>query len=159
MILPLLLLAQVTPVQPLPKAELPAPPADEAAVLAPITRLFDGIAAKDGARILAQVRPEGLGTAVAEKPDGTRAITTRTWSAFAANFKPGPGPSLEERAVGMPAVEIDGDIAMAWVPYVFLVDGKLAHCGTNHFDLVRDAGQWKILNVTWSQRTTGCEAP
>ena len=72
---------------------------------------------------------------------------------------PGEGPALEERLVGAPAIEIDGDIAMVWSPYVFLVDGKLSHCGTDHFDLVREAGQWKVLNITWTKRKTDCPAP
>ena len=54
------------------------------------------------------------------------------------------------------AVDIDGDIAMVWSPYVFTIDGKVAHCGTDHFDMVREDGRWKIANLTWSKRTTGC---
>jgi len=27
----------------------------------------------------------------------------------------------------------------------------------DHFDLVRENGAWKVQNVTWSSRTTGCE--
>src|SRR3546814_6159289 len=60
-----------------------------------------------------------------------------------------------ERFTGPPAVEIDGDIAMVWAPYTFLLDGKPHHCGIDHFDLIREGIQWKVLNVTWSQRTTG----
>src|SRR3546814_4268831 len=63
-----------------------------------------------------------------------------------------------ERFTGPPAVEIDGDIAMVWAPYTFLLDGKPHHCGIDHFDLIREGIQWKVLNVTWSQRTTGCGA-
>ena len=47
---------------------------------------------------------------------------------------------------------------MVWSPYVFTIDGKLSHCGTNHFDMVRDATGWKVQNVTWTQRTTDCPA-
>jgi hypothetical protein len=78
-----------------------------------------------------------------------------SWAEFVARFKPG-GPKLEERLVGAPAIEIDGDIAMVWSPYVFLIDGKLSHCGIDHVDLVRESGGWKILNLTWTQRTTNC---
>ena len=48
---------------------------------------------------------------------------------------------------------------MVWAPYTLLKDGKPDHCGYDHFDLVREGTTWKILNVTWSQRTTGCIAP
>ena len=152
----LALLLQVTPVQPIVRGTaLPPPASEEGQVLAPIQRTFDAITAGDGAAILAATRPEGRATAVVERADGTRAVRTFEWSAFAAQLKPGADRRVE-RFVGQPAVEIDGDMAMVWAPYDFTINGKLAHCGVNHFDLVRQDGGWRILNVTWTQRTTGC---
>ena len=157
MILPLLLLAlQVTPVAPLPKGTaLPPSASEEGQVIAPVQRLFDALAANDLAAILAEVRSDGRATAVVEKADGTTAITTSDWPAFAAKLGK-PGPKLAETFTGMPAIEIDGNIAMVWGSYTFTVDGKPSHCGTNHVDLVRDGGRWRINNITWTQRTTGC---
>jgi hypothetical protein len=150
----LLALAALSPATKLPPAEaLPPPASDEQAVLLPINQLFAAMTAKDGARILAQARADGRLTGVSET-----GAKSSTWSEFAGGFKPGEGPALEERLVGAPAIEVDGDIAMVWSPYVFLVDGKLSHCGIDHFDLVRDAGQWKVLNITWTKRKTDCPA-
>jgi Putative lumazine-binding len=156
LILPLILLAaQITPVQPIVKGTaLPPPGSEEAQVMAPITMMFDGLARRDGAIILNSVRPDGGATVAMEKADGTRTIRHLSWAEFAAGLKPGP-EKYEERLTDI-AVEIDGDIAMVWSPYTFFVDGKAQHCGVDHFDLVREAGSWKIQNVTWSQRTTGC---
>ena len=157
LILPLLLLAQVTPAQPMPKGTgLPPPATDEAAVMAPINAMFAGMAARDPQKLLAQLRPEGGATVAIEGADGKRIVSHLSWSEFAAHLKPGP-EKLEERLTD-PAIEVDGDIAMVWAPYTFFIDGKAHHCGIDHFDLVREAGAWKILNVTWSQRTTGCGA-
>ena len=157
MILPLLLLAlQVTPVAPLPKGTaLPPSASEEGQVIAPVQRLFDALAANDPAAILAEVRSDGRATAVVEKADGTTAVTTSDWPAFAAKLGK-PGPKLAETFTGMPAIEIDGNIAMVWGSYTFTVDGKPSHCGTNVVDLVRDGGRWRINNITWTQRTTGC---
>jgi hypothetical protein len=123
--------------------------------MAPINAMFAGLEARNGAAIIAQTRPEGGATAVAEKPDGTRAIRHLSWVDFAGGIKPGP-EHYQEKLLD-PAVEIDGDIAMVWSRYVFTIDGKPHHCGIDHFDLVRENGAWKILNITWSSRTTGCE--
>ena len=127
----------------------------EAAVLAPIKAMFAGLEARDSAAILAQTRPEGGATVASEKPDGTHSIRHLSWADFAAGIKPGPEHYQEELLD--PAVEIDGDIAMVWSRYVFTIDGKPHHCGVDHFDLVRENGAWKLLNVTWSSRTNGCE--
>jgi hypothetical protein len=68
-----------------------------------------------------------------------------------ARFTPGPERFAETMAD--PTVLIDGDIAMVWGRYSFSIDGKLHHCGVDHFDLVREAGQWKIANLSWTRTT------
>lgn len=154
---PLPALAQITPTPKLPPANpLPYEDPDAAAVLAPIHGLFAAIAKRDGQAALPFVRAEGRATAAGVRPDGTPVVNGKSWSEFAAGLTAGP-ERFEER-MGHPAIETDGDIAMVWGDYVFLIDGKVSHCGVNHFDLVREAGSWKVLNVTWSRRTTGCPA-
>jgi hypothetical protein len=153
MILALLLAAQTAKLP--PWNPIPLDGTAEAAVMAPINAMFAGLEARDGAAILAQTRPEGGATVVSEKSDGTRAIRHESWAEFAGGIKPGPEHYQEK--LSDPAIEINGDIAMVWAPFVFTVDGKAHHCGVDHFDLIREKGAWKVLNVTWSQRTTGCE--
>ncbi|MEI9926561.1 MAG: nuclear transport factor 2 family protein [Sphingomonas sp.] len=140
---------KLPPANPLPYAD-----ADSAAVMAPITAMFAGLAAHDAAAILAQTRPEGGATVAVEHPDGTRSVRHFGWAEFAGGIKPG-ADRYEER-LSDPAIEVDGDVAMVWAPYVFYLNGKPDHCGVDHFDLVRENGAWKVLNVTWSQRTSGC---
>ncbi len=149
------LLATATPQDKLPPANpLPPPASEEGQVMAPVQMLFDGFARRDPAIILAALRADATAVVAAEKADGTRAVRRMTATDFAAGIKPGP-ERYEERLTD-PAIEIDGDIAMVWSPYVFLIDGKVHHCGVDHFDLVRENGVWKVANVTWSSRTTGC---
>ena len=157
MILPLLLFAaQVTPVAPLPKGTaLPMDTSDERAVMVPVDRVFEALAARDGTLILAQVTAQGGTTVATERPDGTRIVRQTNWAEFAAGIK--PGPERYEERLRNPAIEIDGDIAMVWGRYDFLIDGKLHHCGVDHFGLVREAGVWKISSISWSSRTKGCE--
>ncbi|HEU4959962.1 MAG TPA: nuclear transport factor 2 family protein [Sphingomonas sp.] len=149
--------SQTTPAPKLPPANpLPFADPEVANVMAPINAMFTGLAAHDGAAIAAQTLPEGGATVAVEGADGTHTVKHLSWAEFTAGIKPGPD-SYEERLTD-PAVEVDGDIAMVWSPYIFLLNGKPHHCGTDHFDLVRKDGTWKVLNVTWSQRTTGCGA-
>ncbi len=154
LLLPLFL--QITPVQPLPKANPSPPPVrEETGVMAPVNALFAAIAARDGQAALATAIDGASATTATEAPDGTRKITRRAWADFAAGLKPGP-EKFEERLFA-PAIEVDGDVALVWGRYDFYVGGKLHHCGYDHFDLVREGGHWKIANITWSSRTTGCE--
>ena len=156
----LLTLAQVTPMQPMPKGTGLPPAADTQAdtqaVLATVTRLLGALESSDRAAILAVTRPDGGATAALERPDGARRVRHLSWAEFAGSFTPGPDRFNE--AISDPAVEVDGDIAMVWAPYMARKNGAVTHCGYDHFDLVRENGGWKVLNITWSQRTTGCDA-
>ncbi len=55
-------------------------------------------------------------------------------------------------------VNVDGDIAMDWVPFGVRVGGKVSNCGIDHFGLIREQGDWKVINLTFSSRTNGCPA-
>jgi hypothetical protein len=54
-------------------------------------------------------------------------------------------------------IKIDGDMATAWTEYSFFLDGKLSHCGVNHFVITKekDLGL-RILMIIDTRRNTGC---
>lgn len=155
--LPLLLAAQITPVQPLPKGTgTPPAPQDEAvAVMVPVNATFAAIAARNGELLRPLAREDGNLFIASEAADGTRKIIRRPMTEFFAGLKPGP-EKFEERLFD-PAIEVDGDVAFVWGRYNFYIDGKLHHCGYDLFDLVREGGTWKVANISYSSRTTGCE--
>lgn len=155
LLLPLLL--QVTPVQPLPKGtgQPLAPAAEAGAVMAPVNALFAAIAARNGEAMRPYAREDGNIFIAIENADGSRKLVRRPLGEFFTGMKPGP-EKYEERLYD-PAIEVDGDVALVWGRYNFYIDGKLHHCGYDHFDLVREGGQWKVANITYSSRTTGCE--
>jgi hypothetical protein len=128
--------------------------AQEAEVMRPVRAIVAGVAAHDSAMLAAELRPDADITVSVERPDGSRAIRHLTAAQFSGSIKPGP-ERLEPR-LARPDIRIDGDIAMVWTPYLFFRDGKLDHCGANHFDLIREGGAWKIQNVTWSTRPAPC---
>jgi hypothetical protein len=137
-----------------PAGPVPPPGVEEEAVMRPVNALFAGIAARDAAMISAQILPGGSATSIIEKADGTRTVQRRGWTEVLARFQPGT-EKFEER-LSDPAIESDGSVAMVWGNYVFLIDGKVHHCGIDHFALVRDNGSWKISDVSWSEHLTGC---
>lgn len=152
--LPLLLLASPVAAQQRAATREPTPEEDAQAVLATLDSLFAAIEAKDPAAFTEFTLLEGSATAAYETSTGMPMLVSSDWSEFAQRLPQIPGKP-QERNIN-PQVRIDGDIAMVWTPYVFTIDGKLSHCGTNHFDLVRKNGQWRVLNATWTQRKTGC---
>jgi len=125
--------------------------AEEQAVLAPIHAMFDGMSKRDAAAIKAPTLPRG--TMVLMR-DGKPA--QMTFDAFADRVgKPGKN-QIEER-IHDPLVRIDNDLAVIWAPFDFLVDGKVDHCGTDLFNLVRVDGKWLIASVA-DTGTKNCPA-
>ena len=155
MVVVFLMLAAQTSAGKLPPAQaLPPPASEEQAVLAPINQLFAAFEAGDSAGVLRIVYPDGRVTAVGILRSGN-GLRQESWTQFAARLKPGEG--FQER-ISDPAIEVDGDIAMVWAPFVVRVGGKVSNCGVDHFDLVRENGAWTIMNISFSSRTTGCPA-
>jgi hypothetical protein len=151
----LLALAAQTTSNKLPPAQaLPPPATEEQAVLAPINALFAAFEAGDPTGVFRVVYPDGRVTAVGALRSGT-GVRQESWTQFAARLKPGEG--FQER-ISDPAIEIDGDVAMVWAPFVVRAGGKVANCGVDHFDLIRENGTWKVMNISFSSRRTGCPA-
>ena len=153
MLLPLLLAVQSSGQLP-PAQPIPPPDFETANVLAPIQQLFAAFAAGDSAAVLRLTFPEGRVTATGERASGN-GLRQMSWTEFAERIKP---DARFQESISDPAVEVDGDIAMVWAPFVVRVNGKIANCGFDHFDLVRDQGAWTVLNRSFSSRTTGCPA-
>ena len=130
------------------------PVEDKAKVLATVEAALAGVSARNEAAVRAHLRPTGTATVIMVAEDGTTTVRNVPLDAYAAAT---PGPEkYEERMIG-PMVRVDGEMAMVRGRYTFAIDGKVRHCGHQHFDLVRDAGIWKIQNITWTVETVGCE--
>ena len=115
--------------------------AEQQAVLAPITQLFDGMAKRDAAMIK---KPLLSGGTMVLMRDGKP--SQMTFEDFADRVGK-PGTTQIQERIHDPLVRIDHDLAVVWAPFEFLVDGKVDHCGTDLFNLVRTDGKWVIASV------------
>ena len=119
---------------------------DEQAVLAPIQAMFAGMSARDAAAIKKPTLPGGVMVLMRDgKP------VQMTFEDFATRVgKPGK-EKIEER-IHDPIIKIDNDLAVVWAPFDFYVDGKVSHCGTDLFNMVRQNGDWMIASVADTSR-------
>ncbi|HZD76893.1 MAG TPA: nuclear transport factor 2 family protein [Acidobacteriaceae bacterium] len=119
---------------------------DEQAVLAPIQAMFAGMSARDAAAIKKPTLPNGIMVLMRDgKP------MQMTFEDFATRVGK-PGKSQIEERIHDPLVKIDNDLAVVWAPFDFYIDGKVSHCGTDLFNLVRQDGQWLIASVADTSR-------
>ena len=135
-----------------PAQPLPPPGQAEQAVLAPINALLAALSAGDSAGVLRHVFPDGRVTATGTR-SASSGLRQESWAQFAGRVS--PATAFQETIID-PAIEIDGDVALVWASYVVRIGGKVANCGIDHFDLVRDNGVWKVMNLSFSSRVTDC---
>ena len=120
---------------------------------AALAKLFAGMRAADTTGLGALFLPGATITTVGEQ-GGARTVPVTALLDNIAGSRPA---SLDEQ-LHRTQVRTDGALATIWAPYTFVLDGRVHHCGTNAFQLVRDLGgtTWRIANVTDTRRTEGC---
>src|ERR1700722_19637170 len=126
-------------------ASLHAQTPAEQAVLVPVKAMFDGMTKRDSAIIKDAFIP---GATMVLMRDGTPSQMTA--DAFAERIGGHPihpnTVNIAER-IHTPLISTSNDLAVVWAPFVFLIDGKVDHCGTDLFNLVRANGKWLIASV------------
>jgi hypothetical protein len=126
---------------------------EQQAVQSVIMRLFDGMREADSAKVRSTFAPgmrmvrvgtrANPDTIIFDTPDGWLSAVARsnkTWDETPSKIR----------------IEVDGNLASAWMDYTFKVNGTLSHCGADSFDFVKSKGEWKITQLGDTQRRTGC---
>ncbi|MBO0910871.1 MAG: nuclear transport factor 2 family protein [Acidobacteria bacterium] len=115
--------------------------AEQHEVLVPVMALFDGMSKRDAEAIGKPLLPGG--TMVLMREGKPVRVTFDDFRARAGR----PGPTHIEERIHDPLVRIDHDLAVVWARFEYLVDGRVDHCGTDLFNLVRVDGKWLIASV------------
>ena len=135
----------------------PAVSADAKAVMAVVSRLFDGMRKGDSAMVRSVFDSRVRMITIAAR-NGVRRVTVEDGADNFAKAVGTPHSEVWDERIANEKVFIDGDLASVWVDYAFFAGPRFSHCGVDHFLLTRsDAGAWSILELSDTRRTTGCE--
>ena len=149
----LLIAAQSASTRLPPARALPPPTGDEQAVLNSANALLSAFNTGNPVEVLRWVYPDGRVTGTGTLPSRS-GVRSESWAQFTQRL----GNLAFQETISDPGVEVDGDAAMVWAPFVVRIGGKVSNCGFDHFDLVRENGIWKTMNLTFSSRITRCPA-
>lgn len=128
---------------------------DSAAVLAVMTRLFEGMRKGDSAMVRSTFHPKMGTMTTAVVKQGTPTADFGDLNGFAKAVGTPHAEAYDERVYN-PEVRIDGTLATIWVEYSFFVGTKFSHCGIDAFQLVKEGTEWKIVAIADTRRKTGC---
>lgn len=89
---------------------------------------------------VSQVRPEG---------NTVREVPIAKFVQSVMSRKPG---DMDERVLSWGPIQIDHEIASAWVPYEFYLKDKFSHKGVDIFLLVKEGEEWKIQTLMYNMQ-------
>jgi hypothetical protein len=149
------LLSAVLVLPPLATAPALHAQAEERAVMTVVQQLFDGMRARDTARMRATLHPDArlVSAGVKDSVPTVTVVAVTDW--LAGIPKARPGMLLDER-IHNPVVKVDGGLASVWAEYTFYLGDQVNHCGVDTFHLVKTAGGWRIIDLADTRRREGC---
>lgn len=124
-------------------------------VLKQIETLFDGMRAGDSSAVSKVFLPKATMQSISKDREGNTVISTGSLSGF-KNAVGTPHDKVWDERVANIQINIDGDMATAWVPYSFYLGENFSHCGVNSFQFIRTADGWKALSIVDTRRKTNC---
>lgn len=136
----------------------PSSPQDAAdQVRMTVDRLFDGMRAGDSTMVRAVLHPEArFQTSMIR--DGEPMLHTGSADRFVEAVGT-PHDEVWDEKVWDVEIRVDDNLAQAWMNYAFFLGDNFSHCGVNAMQLVYDGTAWKIIQITDTRRTEGCEIP
>ncbi len=138
-------------------AHAQASEAESVVQMAVVKELFDAMRAGDSARVRAVFHPQMVSLMSSDVgPDGAGRVRLTPVEAFIKTVGTPHAEVYDERLFN-PRVLIDGSLASVWVDYSFLIGPRLSHCGVDVIHIAKVGEAWKIIALSDTRRSTGCQ--
>lgn len=119
------------------------------AVRATVTRLFDGMRARDTAAVRSVFHPDAR-LMRSMQQNGAYRIAQTPIDAFVGAL--GQSEVAWDERVGEIEVRVDDGLATAWMPYRFYAGDEFSHCGVNAIQLARVGDEWLMVQIVDTSR-------
>jgi len=128
---------------------------DREMILSQIETLFDGMRAGDSSMVSSVFTKDATMQSITKNRDGQTVLRQGSLAGF-KNAVGTPHDDVWDERVANIKVNVDGDMAVAWVPYSFYLGDNFSHCGVNSFQFIRTSGGWKAISIVDTRRRTDC---
>lgn len=129
---------------------------EEAVVKQTVIDFFKAFHAKDTVALQSFAYETVVLQSVGKDKSGETRLTNEDYKEFTKSIGSIPATlKFEERLLSY-SIQIDGEMANAWTPYEFYINGNLSHCGVNSFQFIKVDGKWKIIYIVDTRRKEGC---
>jgi len=124
----------------------------ESAIRAVVDRLFDGMRKNDSSMVrpLFHAKARMISTSMR---DGAPVVQVQESVEGFITAVGRPHPEVWDERLSNVKIMIDGPLASVWTDYTFHRGTTFSHCGIDHFLLVKEGAEWKILELADTRRT------
>ena len=127
----------------------------EKAIKAVVNQFFEGLEKGDTALLKKACTKQPVLQTYMADGDGKWQVFTEDFDEF-VTFVATPSKDKYKEQIEFEAVLSEQSLASVWTPYKFYLNGKISHCGTNSFQLVKMDDGWKIQYILDTRRK-GCK--
>lgn len=124
-------------------------------VMAQIEYLFDGMRAGDSAMVSSVFHPDVVMRSIGKNRAGNIQLFEGALERFLQAVGTPHNDVWDERT-GQTIIQVDGNMAHAWVPYSFYLGDNFSHCGVNSFQFFKTNGEWKVISIVDTRRPDKC---
>ena len=126
-------------------------------VKAAIDHFFEGFHQRDTSAMRAVLHDEVFMQRIGRDGSGAPELVKESIDDFLTGMANLPDTlQIRERLLDY-RIQTDGNMAHAWTPYEFYLQGEFHHCGVNSFQLFRDPEGWKIIYLIDTRRVEDCD--
>jgi hypothetical protein len=126
---------------------------DETQILAVVNALFDGMRKVDSAMVRPLFHAKARFITIDSRSPGARIEESAEGLIQSVGR---PRTELFDERLSNIRVQIDGSLASVWADYTFYRGTTLSHCGVDHFLLVKESANWKIIELADTRRRENC---
>lgn len=127
----------------------------EKAIKTVINNFFTGMEKGDTVLLKSTCMAEPVFQTYTANQDGKMQVYSEDFDEF-VRFVGTPTKDKYKEEIEFEAIHAEKSLASVWTPYKFYVNGKVSHCGTNSFQLVKTPDGWKIQYIIDTRRR-GCK--
>lgn len=129
---------------------------DKEAVKTVVNRFFEAMEKGDTVKLKSACTDTPVFQTYMADKSGEMMLYTEDFSEF-VRFVGTPTADKYKEQIKFGAVHVEKSLASVWAPYVFYLNGKVSHCGTDSFQLVKTKEGWKIHIILDTRRKQGCK--
>lgn len=130
-------------------------PSPEEAIQEQVEQLFKGMYKGDSAMVRKVLHPQVVFSSTSFDKEGNPAYSPGSAQAF-LNAVGTPHEEVWDERIDNLSIQVDDNLAVAWMDYRFYRGDQFSHCGVNAMTFIQTIDGWRILYLSDSRRKEPC---